>query len=58
MSLLILTGCITTRTTATDKRSQCAAWRSITYSMKSDSKVTVDQIRIHNATGKRLGCWQ
>lgn len=53
-----LAGCQTTGTTATTIKSQCAAWRAITYSAKGDTKLTVDQIRVHNAVGKRLGCWK
>ena len=56
LSLLTLTACETT-STATNKAAQCAAWRAIRYSAKSDSKPTVDQIRIHNQVGRNLGCW-
>lgn len=56
----LLTNCVSTGTTGTvtDKASRCAAWRAITYSAKGDTKLTVDQIRIHNAVGRRLGCWK
>lgn len=52
-------GCQTTQTgtTATSTESQCVAWRNITYSTKHDTPLTVEQIRVHNATGVRLGCW-
>lgn len=53
-----LVSCNTTGTTATTTKSQCDAWRAITYSAKGDTKLTVDQVRVHNAVGKRLGCWK
>lgn len=58
--MTLLANCATTGTTgtATDKASRCAAWRAITYSAKGDTNLTVDQIRIHNAVGRRLGCWK
>ena len=56
-SLLLLPACATTTTATTDTAAQCAAWRAITYSLKHDTKATVEQIRIHNETGHRLGCW-
>ena len=56
MSALSLTACETT-STATNRAAQCAAWRSISYSSKGDTKLTVKQVRVHNATGKNLGCW-
>lgn len=55
---LLISGCVTTRTTATDRKSQCAAWRAITYSANGDTKMTVDQIRIHNRVGQLLKCWK
>jgi hypothetical protein len=58
MLLLMLPACKTTGTTATTIESQCSAWRAIRYSAKKDTKLTVDQVRIHNAVGKRLGCWK
>lgn len=55
MSLLTLTGCATL-TSATNLEAQCSAWRKITY-YKQDTKNTVRQVRVHNATGRNLGCW-
>lgn len=54
-----LAGCITdqTGTTVTDTETQCVAWRAIYYKAKSDTAATVQQVREHNATGVRLGCW-
>lgn len=56
----LLAGCQHTKThmTVTDAEAQCAAWRAITYSSKRDTAPTVKQVREHNATGKRLGCWR
>jgi hypothetical protein len=56
----LLAGCQHTRTstTVTDTEAQCAAWRAITYSSKKDTPPTVKQIREHNASGRRLGCWR
>lgn len=56
--LSLMTGCVTTRTTATDRKSVCAAWRAITYSAKGDTRMTIDQVRVHNAVGRKLGCWK
>jgi len=48
---------VTTGSTATTLRAQCAAWRAITYSAKRDTAPTVRQVRVHNRTGQRFGCW-
>jgi uncharacterized lipoprotein YmbA len=53
-----LAGCATTGTTATTARAQCAAWRAITYASKHDTAETVRQVRVHNRTGEKIGCWQ
>ena len=53
-----LAGCATTGTTATTMRSQCAAWRAITYASRHDTAATVRQVRVHNRTGEKMGCWQ
>ena len=57
---ILLSGCATTNITGTttNRQSKCAAWRAITYSASKDTKMTVDQIRTHNAVGKKLGCWR
>lgn len=44
--------------TVTDTEAQCIAWRAIRYSGKKDTALTVNQVRIHNETGRRLGCWK
>lgn len=44
-------------TSSTETKAQCAAWRAITYSSKKDTPPTVKQIRVHNRTGQKLGCW-
>lgn len=54
----LLVGCAAIPTTATTIEAQCAAWRRIRYSASKDTKMTVDQIRIHNETGRNLGCWK
>ncbi len=56
----LLVGCQTSGmgTTVTDNEGQCIAWRAITYSTKKDTAMTVQQVREHNATGKRLRCWK
>lgn len=51
-------GCATTGTTATTARAQCAAWRAITYASRHDTAETVRQVRVHNRTGEKIGCWQ
>jgi outer membrane lipoprotein SlyB len=53
-----LAGCATTHTTATTVRAQCAAWRAISYSSKHDTSQTVRQVRVHNRTGQKIGCWR
>lgn len=64
LSLLLLAsplaGCVTdqTGTTVTDTETQCVAWRAIHYSGTKDTALTVQQIRVHNATGTALGCWR
>jgi hypothetical protein len=64
---LALAGCQTTRGTVTtgkrvspevERQARCAGWKDITYSGKSDTKLTVDQIRRHNSTGIRKRCWK
>jgi uncharacterized lipoprotein YajG len=54
-ALLLLAGCQTTATTA---KTVCAPWRAITYSGTKDTPQTVRQVRVHNATGKNVGCWK
>ena len=54
----ILAGCATTGTTATTADAQCAAWRAITYAAKHDTAETVRQVRVHNRTGEKMGCWK
>ena len=54
---LMLSGCVTTSLTATKKASFEAAFRPITYSSSQDTANTVRQIRVHNATGHKLGLW-
>lgn len=44
--------------TATTVKAQCTAWRAITYSSKGDTAQTVRQVRVHNLTGSKLGCWK
>lgn len=56
----LLAGCQTagTLTTVTRSETQCAAWRAITYSSKKDTPLTVEQVRVHNQVGRKLGCWK
>jgi hypothetical protein len=54
---LSLAGCATT-TTVTAVKTQCAAWRPITYSGARDTAKTVRQVRVHNRVGQNLGCWR
>lgn len=58
--VLPLPGCLTTSTTGTygSKPSMAAAFRPITYSSKKDTAETVRQIRVHNATGRKLHLWK
>jgi len=53
-----LAGCATTGTSATTARAQCAAWRAISYASRHDTAETVRQVRVHNRTGAKMGCWQ
>ena len=57
-AMLLLTNCVTTQTTVTTTEAQCVAWRKIRYSGKGDTKMTVTQVRKHNAVGRALGCWR
>ena len=54
----LLAGCATTGTTVTTARAQCAAWRAITYASQHDTAETVRQVRVHNLTGEKMGCWR
>jgi len=54
----MLGACATTGTTATTVKAQCAAWRAITYASQHDTAETVRQVRVHNRTGRKIGCWQ
>lgn len=54
----LLAGCGTIPMTATTTKAQCAAWRAITYSSSKDTAPTVEQIRVHNQVGQKLGCWK
>jgi hypothetical protein len=59
VAAILLSGCVTTQTTVTTTKAQCAAWRKITYSWKDgDSQPTIRQIRVHNAVGRKLSCWR
>ena len=58
LASFLFAGCATTGTTATTVRAQCAAWRAITYSSRNDTAETVRQVRVHNRTGERIGCWK
>lgn len=53
----LLGGCVTsqTLTSVTDNEGQCVAWRKILVSHK-DTPMTIQQVRVHNATGRRLRC--
>jgi hypothetical protein len=53
----MLAACATTGTTATTVKAQCAAWRAITYASQHDTAETVRQVRVHNRTGRKIGCW-
>ncbi len=44
-----------TLTSVTDNEGQCIAWRKIKASRK-DTAMTIQQVREHNATGRRLRC--
>jgi len=44
--------------TATTVKAQCAPWRAISYASKHDTAQTVREVRVHNLTGRKLGCWQ
>lgn len=52
---LLLTGCLSMQTpTTVTIDSRCQTDKIITYSAKSDSKETVDQVRYHNASLRAL----
>jgi hypothetical protein len=53
---IALGGCQTTTSAAT-KAAKCAGFQPVRYSSKTDSAATIKQARIHNATGRKLGCW-
>ena len=48
----------TTSLTATTAKAQCAPWRAISYASKHDTADTVREVRVHNLTGQKLGCWK
>jgi hypothetical protein len=54
---LLLAGCTTTSMSATGLRAQCAPWRAIYWS-RGDTANTVHQVRVHNLTGQKVGCWK
>jgi len=43
---------------ATSPRTVCAPWKPITYSGTRDTAPTTKQVRVHNLTGRNLGCWK
>jgi len=65
-----LVGCATTPTTGTikpgkavatqaaNKAVRCNRWKAITYSGSKDTIETSTQVREHNATGQKAGCWK
>ncbi len=53
-----LAACATLAPSATTAGAQCAAWRAITYASKHDTAATVRQVRVHNRTGEKIGCWK
>jgi hypothetical protein len=53
--VLAVAGC---QTTATTTKTVCAPWRAITYSGTKDTPNTVRQIRVHNQSGRNVGCWK
>lgn len=55
---ILIPGCKTTGTTATTTEALCTPWRAIEYSASGDSPKTVRQVRVHNATGANLKCWE
>lgn len=58
LAILSLGGCASlTPTTATSVKAQCSAFRNITYSQKADSGPTIRQVKVHNLSGHKLGCW-
>jgi predicted small secreted protein len=52
---MTLAACQTTSSTGT--KSKCAGLKPITYSSSKDTAETVKQAKIHNAFGRKLGCW-
>ena len=58
LACCLLAGCATTGKTATTVKVQCAAWRAITYASRRDTAETARQVRVHNRTGQKIGCWQ
>lgn len=52
---MLLAGCAA-GTSSTGTAAKCAGLKPITYSSASDTKATVDQIKIHNQTLRNLGC--
>lgn len=41
-----------------ERQARCAAWRKQTYAYPGDTLKTIDQVRVHNATGRKLNCWK
>ena len=60
LSFTLLPGCASlsqTRLTATQSKVICEPWRAIKYSGNKDTPLTVEQVRVHNQTGRNLHCW-
>ena len=63
LSLPLVMAACATHATLTTPDAICRPWRAITYASKDKNsdryagKALVEDLRAHNFTGDRLGCW-
>ena len=63
LSAMLLAGCAT-RSTVTSRETICRPWQPLAYASKTRASARfagpalVTDLRVHNLTGRRLGCWR
>jgi hypothetical protein len=63
LSAMLLAGCAT-RSTATSSETICRPWKPLSYASRTQASprfagaALVADLRVHNLTGQRLGCWK
>lgn len=43
---------------ATEQQARCSGWRKITFDAENDTIDTIQQVRVHNRTGRNKRCWK